>query len=242
MHIVCPHCTTSYAINLATLGAAGRTVRCSRCKEVWLARPEDAIEAVAPVPAMAAAGQAGSSADAAAEWEALAREETEDRPPSSTAPRSRATGRRPEDDEAEDDWQSLAAPRAAQRPCGPGCCTRRGLLPPGIRSSACRPPAPRMGALVLALIDLARRRGAPFAADRVVLQDGRPRREPARADVQGRQDHHRNRRRQTGAGDRGRDRRRNQASRSNCRGCAFPFATPRAPKSMPGTRCWNSRC
>ena len=44
MHIVCPHCTTSYAINLATLGAAGRTVRCSRCKEVWLARPEDAIE------------------------------------------------------------------------------------------------------------------------------------------------------------------------------------------------------
>ena len=44
MHIICPHCTTSYAINLATLGAAGRTVRCSRCKEVWLARPEDAVE------------------------------------------------------------------------------------------------------------------------------------------------------------------------------------------------------
>ena len=44
MHIVCPHCTTSYAIDLATLGGTGRTVRCSRCKEVWLARPEDAIE------------------------------------------------------------------------------------------------------------------------------------------------------------------------------------------------------
>ena len=43
MHIVCPHCTTSYAIDPATLGAGGRTVRCSRCKEVWLARPEDAI-------------------------------------------------------------------------------------------------------------------------------------------------------------------------------------------------------
>ena len=39
MHIICPHCTTSYAINPATLGAAGRTVRCSRCKETWLARP-----------------------------------------------------------------------------------------------------------------------------------------------------------------------------------------------------------
>jgi predicted Zn finger-like uncharacterized protein len=76
MHIVCPHCTTSYAINLATLGVAGRTVRCSRCKEVWLARPEDAIEASAPVPAMASASQATAEADAAAEWEAMAREET----------------------------------------------------------------------------------------------------------------------------------------------------------------------
>src|SRR5664280_1519470 len=75
MHIVCPHCTTSYAIDLATLGAAGRTVRCSRCKETWLARPQDATESA--VPAMAAAGQQAASAedDAAAEWDALAREE-----------------------------------------------------------------------------------------------------------------------------------------------------------------------
>ena len=72
MHIVCPHCTTSYAINLATLGAAGRTVRCSRCKEVWLARPEDAVDS-GTGPAMAAAGQAGEPADAAAEWDAIAR-------------------------------------------------------------------------------------------------------------------------------------------------------------------------
>jgi predicted Zn finger-like uncharacterized protein len=74
MHIICPHCTTSYAIDLATLGAAGRTVRCSRCKEVWLARPEDATELAAPVPAMAEAARAGTG-DAAAEWEAMAREE-----------------------------------------------------------------------------------------------------------------------------------------------------------------------
>jgi predicted Zn finger-like uncharacterized protein len=72
MHIICPHCTTSYAIDLATLGTAGRTVRCSRCKEVWLMRPEDATEIAAPVPAMAAASE---QADAAAEWEALARED-----------------------------------------------------------------------------------------------------------------------------------------------------------------------
>src|SRR5450631_4058006 len=75
MHIICPHCTTSYAIELATLGAAGRTVRCSRCKEVWLARPEDAVHIPAAVPAMAAAGAQAANTDAAAEWDALAREE-----------------------------------------------------------------------------------------------------------------------------------------------------------------------
>src|SRR6266487_2717134 len=77
MHIICPHCTTSYAINPATLGAAGRTVRCSRCKEVWLARPEDAVEIAPAMPAMAEASQrsGNAEADAAAEWEALAREE-----------------------------------------------------------------------------------------------------------------------------------------------------------------------
>ncbi len=73
MHIVCPHCTTSYAVDPATLGATGRTVRCSRCKEVWLARPEDAVAFQAPAPAMAA--EAGTDADTAAEWEAMARED-----------------------------------------------------------------------------------------------------------------------------------------------------------------------
>jgi len=70
MHIVCPHCTTSYAIDLATLGASGRTVRCSRCKEVWLARPEEAIAMAAP-----AAATAGDSDDVAAEWERMAGED-----------------------------------------------------------------------------------------------------------------------------------------------------------------------
>jgi predicted Zn finger-like uncharacterized protein len=73
MHIVCPHCSTSYAINLATLGEAGRTVRCSRCKEVWLARPEDAIDVRAP--AMTEASRGPDERDAAADWDALARDE-----------------------------------------------------------------------------------------------------------------------------------------------------------------------
>src|SRR5690349_6446074 len=78
MHIVCPHCTTSYAINPATLGPGGRTVRCSRCKETWQARPEDAMEMAAAMPAaMPGSGQSAPPApnDAAAEWEAMAREE-----------------------------------------------------------------------------------------------------------------------------------------------------------------------
>jgi predicted Zn finger-like uncharacterized protein len=80
MHIVCPHCTTSYAIDPATLGATGRTVRCSRCKEVWLARPEDAI-ALEPAMASHSATASHEDTDAAAEWEAMAREEAgEDAP------------------------------------------------------------------------------------------------------------------------------------------------------------------
>ena len=78
MHIICPHCTTSYAINPATLGAGGRNVRCSRCKETWRARPEDAVEMAAAVPdAMTASAQSSQPAasDAATEWDAMAQEE-----------------------------------------------------------------------------------------------------------------------------------------------------------------------
>src|SRR3954447_3535136 len=64
MHIVCPHCTTSYAIKPASLGANGRTVRCSRCKETWVAHAEDAIEE-ASAPAMAAASRGEDRSDLA---------------------------------------------------------------------------------------------------------------------------------------------------------------------------------
>ena len=39
MLIVCPSCATSYMIDPASLGAAGRTVRCARCKATWFASP-----------------------------------------------------------------------------------------------------------------------------------------------------------------------------------------------------------
>src|ERR1700736_4907616 len=78
MHIVCPHCTTSYAINLEPLGEAGRTVRCSRCKEVWLARPEDAVAPVAAEPAMAEASRSPEprEADLAAQWNRVEADDT----------------------------------------------------------------------------------------------------------------------------------------------------------------------
>lgn len=106
MHIVCPHCTTSYAIDPATLGAAGRTVRCSRCKEVWLARPEDAI---APEPAMAAVSH--DETDAAAEWEAMAQEEAGEDTPHVDSPS--IAGDFPADRSFSshidgDDWQTMA--------------------------------------------------------------------------------------------------------------------------------------
>jgi predicted Zn finger-like uncharacterized protein len=37
MLIVCPSCATSYMVDPATLGPAGRTVRCARCKVSWFA-------------------------------------------------------------------------------------------------------------------------------------------------------------------------------------------------------------
>ena len=77
MQIICPHCSTSYGINPASLGEAGRNVRCARCKEVWLARQEDAVELAHQTAATAQAGQQAAEQDMAAEWDAAAREESE---------------------------------------------------------------------------------------------------------------------------------------------------------------------
>jgi len=80
MHIVCPHCATSYAIHPANLGASGRTVRCSRCKETWLARPEDVMEPFATAPAMARENRPSQDA-LAAEWEAFGADDADTQPP-----------------------------------------------------------------------------------------------------------------------------------------------------------------
>lgn len=45
MLIICPNCSATYRIELSTLGAKGRNVRCARCKEVWMASAMDAVTA-----------------------------------------------------------------------------------------------------------------------------------------------------------------------------------------------------
>ena len=46
MLIDCPSCSTSYAIDPASLGTTGRTVRCARCKATWFASPNKQALAV----------------------------------------------------------------------------------------------------------------------------------------------------------------------------------------------------
>lgn len=152
MHIICPHCTTSYAIDLAALGTTGRNVRCSRCKETWLARPEDVVKAANPMVA-AAGGQTGDADDAAAEWDAMAREDDgleQDAPvvdsPSISADWPEAADHNSESD---DDWATVAGDHAED---GDGRRPRflsklRGLPPfPSFRL----PKLPRLPAKTLA--------------------------------------------------------------------------------------------
>lgn len=107
MHIVCPHCTTSYAIKLASLGANGRTVRCSRCKETWMAHPEDAIEEAA-VPAMAVAGQADDQSDLAEQWNSYAKDDGADETPVVESPSIASDWPTEDTAETEDEWSAAA--------------------------------------------------------------------------------------------------------------------------------------
>jgi len=50
MLIVCPSCTTAYRIELSTLGAAGRTVRCARCRATWFASVAELAPAALALP------------------------------------------------------------------------------------------------------------------------------------------------------------------------------------------------
>lgn len=122
MPIICPHCSTSYGINPASLGENGRNVRCSRCKEIWLARPEDAVELALQATAMTLGAEGSAEQDAAAEWDALAREDSDaphvDSP--SLAGGWASSDRSQGDDAApatDGDWSS-SSPKRRQNPEG----------------------------------------------------------------------------------------------------------------------------
>jgi predicted Zn finger-like uncharacterized protein len=64
MLIVCPSCTTSYMIEPASVGPAGRTVRCARCKKTWFAGgPKSAPAVTAFVDSVIAEAEAQSAGD-----------------------------------------------------------------------------------------------------------------------------------------------------------------------------------
>lgn len=73
MNIVCPNCATSYAVDPATLGPNGRTVRCARCKETWVAQPETAA-------AHAGGQDAAAATEPRAGWDQPAEAEPHDTP------------------------------------------------------------------------------------------------------------------------------------------------------------------
>jgi predicted Zn finger-like uncharacterized protein len=151
MPIVCPHCATSYAVSAASLGASGRTVRCSRCKETWLARPEDVVEPVTTVPAMAEEGQPSRDA-LAAEWNAFGADDADTQPPVVDSPPLA-------DESADPDWQSaIRNEEDSTSPRRPQPWFRRLFRLPipfkGVRRSFVNLPAAcaAMGALVVALL------------------------------------------------------------------------------------------
>jgi len=154
MHIVCPHCTTSYAVNPATFGDAGRMVRCSRCKETWLAHPEELASAEAPVPELASAAAAGNDPNDAG-WGDLGADDegTDGDAPMVDSPS--ISGDLPADQVA-DDWLRQAeddSPKA-EAAAAPGRSRLARLRLPSLRlpfvnlSTACA----AMAALVLALM------------------------------------------------------------------------------------------
>jgi predicted Zn finger-like uncharacterized protein len=164
MHIVCPHCTTSYAIKLASLGPNGRTVRCSRCKETWVAYAEDAIEE-ASVPAMAAASQADDQSDLAAQWNSYAENDGAGDTPVVDSP-SIAGDWPVEQAETEQDWAAAAraveddSTGAQHQSWFRGLFRRRGAqvsrpapsAPPRKSHFGLPTACAAMGALVLALV------------------------------------------------------------------------------------------
>jgi predicted Zn finger-like uncharacterized protein len=158
MHIICPHCKTSYEVNAAAFGDAGRTVRCSKCSETWLAHPEELETVQAPAPAMAA--ESGEDSDLSG-WGELTPEEQEQTEDTPTVDSPSISSDLPTEEDIQNDWAAQAQDEAGNEASSQGGLRARlqrlfkplvKLRPrfiPGISlSTACA----AMAALVLALM------------------------------------------------------------------------------------------
>jgi predicted Zn finger-like uncharacterized protein len=67
MQIVCPNCATAYQVEPSSVGPAGRSVRCARCRSVWFAASTQALTDIAESHRAEMAQFATASADAGPE-------------------------------------------------------------------------------------------------------------------------------------------------------------------------------
>lgn len=81
MLIVCPNCATSYMIDPASVGAAGRSVRCARCKSTWFVTSKSPA-----APPAVSAFVDGVIAEAQAESQAKSQAESGARAPQTPPP------------------------------------------------------------------------------------------------------------------------------------------------------------
>src|SRR5215510_12392608 len=218
MQIVCPNCATNYQIESSALGAAGRLVRCVRCRYVWFARDPEALASIAQahrsdVQALAASIAAAAHGDQ----------------PLGTAPYDPSPGEAtpPFDDEnpyplSDEPLEIADAPTLAptdQDTAAPAVAAPAEDLKTGIARRVMRRAGrtfgwwlPGLPVAILALLArcrfdrLARGRGQGGAADRIALCGDRPAGQSARADIRRRHDRYRDPRGRSRAGGRRHDR------------------------------------
>ena len=77
MQITCPNCSTSYQVTAASIGAAGRSVRCARCKNTWFVSPEAEQQAEHQEPNWEMVAHGAAEADAQAAHNEVAAFKTE---------------------------------------------------------------------------------------------------------------------------------------------------------------------
>ena len=125
MQIACPNCAATYQLSASAIGAAGRQVRCVRCRTVWHQKPPGEVPPLAVSPD--AAGQ-----PAAEEAVAAFKAELGSAAPAPPAAEASAAAQNPAPEPATE----TAAPSQNGDPSGPSLAD---LMTPGDAASASAP-------------------------------------------------------------------------------------------------------